>query len=117
MVDLEGCRELIEVPVRRLDDQLQDSGVTSWDLLKIDVEGYEPFVFDGAAQTLSRTEMLAMEFLPAAWKKSGVDANALFQKLRANFPRVYHFQGLELSPMDWEQCAKSHVALDLLLQR
>jgi FkbM family methyltransferase len=117
MVDLANCKSFIEVPVRRLDDLLQDSGVQSWDLLKIDVEGYEPFVFEGAPQTLLRTEMLAMEFLPEAWKKSGVDAAAIFQKLQVQFSRVYRFEGLSLPQISWQECSQSERAVDLLLRR
>lgn len=117
MVDLENCKSFIQVPVRRLDDLLQDSGVQSWDLLKIDVEGYEPFVFEGARETLSRTQMLAMEFLPEAWKKSGVDAASVFQKLSARFSRVYRFEDLNLPQIGWDECARSERALDLLLRR
>ena len=117
MVDLESCRTFIQVPVRRLDDLLQGSAVQSWDLLKIDVEGYEPFVFEGATQTLSRTQMLAMEFLPEAWKKSGVDAASVFQKLSAQFSLVYRFDGLNLTQISWDECARSERAIDLLLRR
>src|SRR5271169_1817103 len=54
LVDLESCKKFIDVPVRRLDDLLRDSGVDSWALMKMDVEGYEPFALEGAAETLSR---------------------------------------------------------------
>ncbi|GAC1631206.1 MAG: hypothetical protein NVS9B14_02670 [Candidatus Acidiferrum sp.] len=117
MVDLENCKTFIEVPVRRLDDLLQETDVKSWDLLKIDVEGYEPFVMEGAAQTLSHTQMLAMEFLPDAWKKSGVNAAEVFQKLRANFRRVYRFENSSLQEITWTECARSDRAIDLLLRR
>ena len=58
LVDLEGCKQFIEVPVRRLDDLVKDAGVESWDLVKMDVEGYEAFVFEGAKETLARAKML-----------------------------------------------------------
>lgn len=117
MVDLENCKAFIEVPVRRLDDILRESGVQSWDLLKIDVEGYEPFVFEGAQETLSRTRMLAMEFLPDTWKKSGVSAQQVFQKLSANFSCVYRFENSYLREIGWDDCASSERAVDLLLRR
>ncbi len=117
MVDLENCKSFIEVPVRRLDDLLQNSGVQSWDLLKIDVEGYEPFVFEGAQETLSRTQMLAMEFLPDAWKKSRVNAEDVFEKLRVNFSRVHRFENSSLREINWDDCTRSQRAIDLLLRR
>ena len=117
MVDLENCKTFLEVPVHRLDDLLRQSRVQFWDLLKIDVEGYEPFVFDGAQETLSRTQMLAMEFLPEAWRKSGVNAGEVFRKLRANFSRVYRFENSTLQEIGWDDCARSQRAIDLLLRR
>ena len=117
MVDMESCKHFLEVPIRRLDDLLLDSHVQGWDLLKIDVEGYEPFVFEGAQQTLARTQMLAMEFLPAAWKKSGVNAAAVFQKLRAQFSRVCRFKDLSVEHITWDDCLQSDRPVDLLLQR
>ncbi len=117
MVDLEHCKTFIEVPVRRLDDLLRGTDVQSWNLLKVDVEGYEPFVFEGAQETLSRTQMLAMEFLPEAWKKSGVDAEEVFEKLRANFSRAFRFQNSSLQEISWADCARSERAIDLLLRR
>jgi len=47
-----------DLPVRRLDDLVKDAGVESWDLVKMDVEGYEAFVFEGAKETLARAKML-----------------------------------------------------------
>jgi len=49
----------IEVAERRL-DQL-DTGESRISLLKIDVEGYERFVLEGAAKTLERTECVFFE--------------------------------------------------------
>src|SRR6202142_2416350 len=50
----------IHVPVRTLDDVARNSGknVSSWSLVKIDVEGYEGFVLDGAREILPRIETL-----------------------------------------------------------
>jgi len=49
----------LEVPERRL-DQL-DTGERRVSLLKIDVEGYERFVLEGAAKTLDRTDCVFFE--------------------------------------------------------
>ncbi len=117
LVDLDSCKTFLDVPVRRLDDLLRDAGVDSWTLMKMDVEGYEPFAFEGAAETLSRTQALVMEYAPAYWKKAGVDPLPVLQKLAARFPRIAHFRGTDLVPMTIEQCAASEVTLDLFLQR
>lgn len=119
LVDLESCKEFIEVPVRRVDDLVKDAGVQSWALVKMDVEGYEPFVFEGAPQTLARTELLALEYAPSYWKKAGVDPEAVFRKLAGNFSRVYHIQHQELNllPISPEECVRSDMTLDLLFER
>lgn len=49
----------IEVPQRRLDRL--DTGERRVSLLKIDVEGYERFVLEGAARTLERTDCVFFE--------------------------------------------------------
>ena len=45
--------ELVDVPVRRLDDCLAEWKVDRVDLLKIDVEGHEGKVFAGAERPLA----------------------------------------------------------------
>jgi len=98
LVDLDSCKSFLEVPVRTLDDLVRESAprVKSWALMKIDVEGYEAFVFEGAAETLSRTEILAMEYAPSYWKKAGVDSGAIFEKLSAHFSRIHRIHGMDL---------------------
>jgi FkbM family methyltransferase len=56
------AKSRIEVRVRTLDDLAKSSGsrVASWSLVKIDVEGYEGFVMEGAKETLPRMESLVM---------------------------------------------------------
>ncbi|HEY8339350.1 MAG TPA: FkbM family methyltransferase [Egibacteraceae bacterium] len=51
----------VDVPVRRLDDVLDDVAVGGIDLLKIDVEGFEAEVLDGAPRTLARTARVVCE--------------------------------------------------------
>jgi FkbM family methyltransferase len=53
--------ERIDVPVRRLDDVLADMSVERIGLLKIDVEGWEPQVLDGADDCLRRTDRVVLE--------------------------------------------------------
>jgi FkbM family methyltransferase len=53
--------EVVSVPVRRLDDLLDEQSIGPIDLLKIDVEGVEAAVLRGAKQSLARTRRLALE--------------------------------------------------------
>lgn len=117
LVDLEHCTEFIDVPVRRVDDLLKNSGVTRWSMMKIDVEGFEPFVFQGAPETLARTESLALEYSPAFWRKLNIDPATVLQPLAANFSRIHRFHNLDLLPTSIEECLRSDSILDLLLLR
>lgn len=47
-------RDAIEVPTRRLDDLVTERGIERVHAIKIDVEGAERLVLDGAAETLRR---------------------------------------------------------------
>ena len=53
-------RETFEVPTRSLDDVLDESGVTSVDLLKLDAMGHEPFVLRGARRSLAQRRIKAI---------------------------------------------------------
>ncbi len=85
--------------------------------MKMDVEGFEPFVFAGGAETLSRTESLALEFAPDYWKKSSIQPAAVFKTLANYFSRIDRFYDLDLRPISAAECAKSEITLDLLLRR
>ena len=117
LVDLRSCEQFVEVPVRRLDDVLRGEGVAGWDVLKLDVEGFEPFVFQGASETLSRTEILAMEFSPALWRGVGIEPSEVFQMLTAKFSRVYRFEGMTLSPLSVADCLRIDKTTELVLRR
>jgi len=45
--------QVVQVPVRRLDDALEDSGIGEVDFIKIDAEGAELSILQGAAKLLS----------------------------------------------------------------
>jgi FkbM family methyltransferase len=66
--------ETISVPVRRLDDCLQEAGVEHVRLLKIDVEGYEGPVILGAESYLRerRIEHIVMEVRPPQYPALGL---------------------------------------------
>jgi FkbM family methyltransferase len=59
------------VPIVSIDDSLPGDCVV--DLIKIDVEGFEPMVFDGMARTLARSPAAAIvtEFNYAGWSRFG----------------------------------------------
>jgi hypothetical protein len=51
----------VRVPVRTLDAELGDATLPSPTILKLDVQGYERWVLDGASRTLQRVDLLLME--------------------------------------------------------
>jgi FkbM family methyltransferase len=118
LVDAEG-KSSIEVPVRRLDDVARESapGAQSWSLVKIDVEGYEGYVLDGAAEILARTEILVIEYSPEYLKKSGVAPETIFEKLSPQFSRIFHIQEARLVEVNAAECLKNATQMDLIFRR
>ncbi|WP_456432124.1 FkbM family methyltransferase [Nitratifractor sp.] len=60
-----------EVPVSTLDDIKRSNGITKIRLLKVDIEGYEPFAFMGAKETLNITEIVFFESWEEHFRKYG----------------------------------------------
>jgi len=78
-----GFAPTATVPIRKLDDCLDEWKVTHVDLLKIDVEGWEPRVFDGGSQALSsgRIGAILCEFNDPWLRTTGSSAQALWKQL------------------------------------
>lgn len=117
VVTLDGCEKFIEVPLRRLDDLVEneDAG-SSWSFVKMDMEGSEPFAIDGAPRTLARTEMLAMEYAAADWRSAGVDPAPVIATLAARFSRLERWQGDSLITTTKDEVARSEATMDLVLR-
>jgi FkbM family methyltransferase len=71
------------VPVRLLDDVLDEAGVGRVDLLKVDVEGYEPAVLRGAARSLAagRIRAIIIEFNAYWLKAAGSSPRQLYDQI------------------------------------
>jgi FkbM family methyltransferase len=64
----------IDVPVATLDEIVHDCGLAHVDVVKIDVEGYEPHVLKGARSTIERHRPeIFLETSPAWLSKSDLD--------------------------------------------
>jgi FkbM family methyltransferase len=117
------AKSQVKVPVKTLDEIAGSSGsgagssVQYWSLLKIDVEGYEAFVIDGAKETLSRVEALVMEFSPALLKKSGADPTAILMTLSAHFPKIYRMEASDLVRTSAEDCRETDQQVELWFER
>lgn len=76
----DGAEPTVEVPMARLDTLCQRENF--WpDVVKIDVEGFERQVLEGAAETLSRVELLYLEVHPDLIEKLGYRTEAIFDTL------------------------------------
>jgi FkbM family methyltransferase len=112
-------KSAIEVRVRALDELVKSSTshVSSWSLLKVDVEGYEGLMMEGAKETISRTETLVMEFSPELLKKTGVDPASMLQTLSSQFPRIHRIAVTELVRTSVNECLASNDQLELVFDR
>jgi FkbM family methyltransferase len=117
LVDV-GKRVSIDVPVRRLDGLTKKpGGATSWSLLKIDVEGYEGFALDGAAETLSHTEILVTEYSPEYLRKAGFEPALFFENLSRRFSRIFRVRETDLVEVTAAECLRSENQVDLVFRR
>lgn len=78
------------VPSARLDTWAAERGLDRLDLVKLDVEGVEPAVLDGAEETLRRFRpVTVVECNPVALPRfSGTGYRELLRRMRALFPVV-----------------------------
>ncbi len=78
-----ACLSSETVTVRRLDEVLEELAVQSVDVIKIDVEGAEQLVFEGARKTLERDRPLILfELVDRALQKQSSSTNELLSYLR-----------------------------------
>ncbi len=115
----EDAKSRIKVPVRTLDEVVQSSGLhgSSWSLAKIDVEGYEGFVLEGAKETLPQIEILVMEFSPALLKKAGLDPGSMLRTLTSHFSRIYRVANADLVKVTAKDCLGSENQMELVFER
>ncbi|MGP3957815.1 FkbM family methyltransferase [Nonomuraea sp. 3N208] len=75
----------VTVPMTSIDAYLEGSGLGPPDVIKIDVEGYEGFVLQGAAQTLTSAPTLLFELHPELQANCGGDAGELLDLVFAHY--------------------------------
>jgi len=102
LVPSEGLKT-VQVPVKTLDERLDAWGVTSIDVLKMDVEGYELHVLKGAHRTLAanRIKTIFLEFNESWLQKAGASGTELWRFLEAQgFKPQYGLQIDQLNSRD-----------------
>ncbi|MBL1173896.1 FkbM family methyltransferase [Pantanalinema sp. GBBB05] len=76
--------ETIPVPVKRLDDWLVESGIQQVDVIKMDVEGAEFSVLQGAQHCLTTYHpLLLLELADSALQAQGSSANGVLEFLKS----------------------------------
>ena len=77
-------RPQVEVKARPLDALLRENKIDTVDLIKIDVQGYEPKVIAGLRETITASPNLTLltEFWPQGIDEAGEDANEFLRTLR-----------------------------------
>ncbi|MDP2827052.1 MAG: FkbM family methyltransferase [Sulfuricellaceae bacterium] len=79
----EGGRNVIEVKTIRLDDAISVDSLTHPVIMKIDTQGAEVHVLDGAAKTLEQTDVIICEVSPYHLARMGHTVEMLLDRLTA----------------------------------
>jgi FkbM family methyltransferase len=105
--DNRGETRTFDVDVTTIDG----CGLERVDLLKVDAEGSEPWVFRGAAATIARSGPMSavVEFWPSFFAKAGEDARRFLEERRR--------EGFTLERIDGERAHTVAVEIDELLAR
>jgi FkbM family methyltransferase len=76
-------RGVMTVPIRTLDDCLEEWQVDGIDLLKVDIEGYEPFMLAGGRRALARGRVRALlcEFNDPWLRVAGSSSQSLYEMI------------------------------------
>ncbi|CAN5640169.1 hypothetical protein BH10BDE1_BH10BDE1_11300 [soil metagenome] len=79
LYDSKEGRQQIKVDVKRVDDLIGDQKI---DFIKMDVQGFEPYVVGGMLRILEKNRDVVMltEFWPSGIKKAGSDSMAMLER-------------------------------------
>lgn len=86
-----GNNEGLMVKIGKLDDFLQNENQI--DLLKIDVEGFEKFVLEGATNTLKKTKYILIEISEKHFDEYAYSCQEVLKILEKNEFRLFQFSG------------------------
>lgn len=114
-----GSGGAVEVPIRKLDDLVDATFHLGQriDFLKIDVEGYEPFVIEGGLNTLYRVDNMVMEYAPFLLKNSNADLKIFLTTLYEIFPNVYAIEKCSMRKITMKQVLEKDDSVDLFFQK
>jgi FkbM family methyltransferase len=106
-----------DVIVRDLDGVLYSLNLADRriSLLKIDVEGYEPAVIQGASQALTQTDVIVLEYTPSLSRKGGLSTDDMIERLYRSGFRAFSLGGDgQLTPLEHEQLKAFDGQMDLI---
>lgn len=83
----EQARKVISVEAVTL-DSLVGNGLRDRLAVKIDVQGAEPFVVEGGAETLARAGLVILEFWPYSMARLGADSGIVLDFLERHFASI-----------------------------
>jgi Methyltransferase FkbM domain len=87
-------------------------------VLKIDVEGYEPAVIEGANQALTRTRAVVLEYSPGLSRDGGLSTYAMIDRLQRSGFRAFSLGGNgSLEPLEREWLAAFDGQMDIIWTR
>ncbi len=85
--------------------------------LKIDVEGYEGFVLEGAESLVERCDTLMLEYTPRFLRRAGLDPSELVDRLLAGGLRPFIWEAGRLAPAGRARLRGTTEQLDLIWRR
>jgi FkbM family methyltransferase len=108
----------VEVKLSTLDQLVGEISpeISNFSLIKIDVEGYEPFAIKGAEKTLLKTDILVLEYNPNKKLFAENETRDLFLFLSKNFRKIYKI-GDGLKEIDIDDCILAEQQLNLIFEK
>lgn len=81
IVEKKGLTKSVElINVVKIDDYVKEKSISNISFIKIDVEGFEPFVLQGAMQTIKKFKpSIFIEVSPKWWNKNGFSVKEVLQ--------------------------------------
>ena len=87
------------------------------DFMKIDVEGYEPYVIEGAKNILHRVQCLLLEYSPTILEKLNINIYDFTTYLASEFDEVHSIKEDIMNHYDINDLKEEKATLDLMFTR
>jgi FkbM family methyltransferase len=90
----------VDCPSLALDDYIDGQGIARVDLMKLDIEGWEPLALRGAARALSRgaIRVICTEVSSEALERVGYASAAYLAELRQHDFELFYFRAEDFAP-------------------